>query len=121
MGAETSRRKCRPIAAQAAELHAGRINQPNAIADLPPIAGLQLSHQGRKQACKDLHRTRSIGSRERRSRYRAAAEMVKLAGVTLQARFNLAQTPCAATPPLHHPYQPPPCLHHPPTPPRSFL
>src|SRR4030081_3414347 len=56
----------------------------------------------RSPACKDLHRTRSIGGRERRSRYRAAAEMVKLAGVTLQARFNLAQTPCAAKLPIQH-------------------
>ena len=28
--------------------------------------------------------------------------MVKLAGVTLQARFNLAQTPCAAKLPIQH-------------------
>src|SRR5260370_5544088 len=70
--------------------------------DLGPIADLQLSHQGRKQARKDLHRTRSIGGRERRSRYRAAAEMVKLAGVTFQAGFNLAQTPRAAKLRIQH-------------------
>src|ERR1039458_6137268 len=91
LGAANSRRKRRPIAAQATQLHAGRINQPNAIADLPPIAGLQLRHQGREQSREDLHRTRSIGSRERRSRYGAAAKMVKLAGAALQVRFNLAQ------------------------------
>src|SRR5260370_32337123 len=110
-GAETPSEKCPLPAAQATQLHAGRVNQPNAIADLPPIAGLQLSHQRRKQACKDLHRTRSIGGRKRRSRYRAAAEMVKLAGVAFQARFNLAQTPCATKLRIQHPDQIGLCLY----------
>jgi len=42
-------RKRRPVAAQAAQLHAGRIDQTDAIADFAPIASLQLSHQNRKQ------------------------------------------------------------------------
>src|SRR5713101_7934577 len=63
------------------------------IADFAPIAGLQRSDQHRKQAAKDFERTQSIGIRQRRLRYGAATEMIKLAGVALQVGFNLTQAP----------------------------
>ena len=67
-------------------------DQTDTIADFPPISALHLSHQRRKQASKYFNRTRSIGGRERRPRNGAATEMIKLAGMASQVRFNLAQT-----------------------------
>ncbi len=63
--ADAGRKRC-PMAAQAAQLHAGRIDQANAIADFPSIAGLQLLHQRRKQAAKHFRRlAQSIGGGQR--------------------------------------------------------
>src|SRR5262249_22314031 len=61
--------------------------------DFAPIAGLQRSHQDRKQAGKDFEGTQSIGIPQRRLRYLAATKMIKLAGVAFQVGFNLAQAP----------------------------
>ncbi len=95
-GAADPRRKCRPIPAQIAQLYAGRIDQADTIADFTTVSALQLSHQRRKQASKYFHRTRSIGRRQRRLRHGAAPEMIKLAGVASQIRFDFAQTARAA-------------------------
>src|SRR5271157_1861848 len=94
-GAANSRRKRRPVAAQAAQLYAGRIDQTHTIADFPPISSLQLSHQRREQSCEHFGGPQSIAGRERRPRYGAAPKMIKLVGMALQARFDLAQTSCA--------------------------
>jgi len=85
-------RKPRPTSAQAAQSDAGRVDQPHTIADLAPIATMQLRHQRRKQRAKHFSWTRLIGRRQRRSRNRAAAQMVKLAGMAAQAGFDVAQT-----------------------------
>ncbi len=95
-GAANSRRERRPIAAQAAQLHAGRIDQTHTIADLAAISALQLSHQRRKQAGEDRERTRRISGRKRTARNRAAAKMMKLGGMALQARLDIAQSSCIA-------------------------
>ena len=94
-GAANSCRKRRPIAAQFAQLYAGRVDQTDTIADFAPIPALQLTNQSRKQTREDFRRTRSIGARERRLRNRAAAEMIKLAGMALQACGDVPQTPRA--------------------------
>jgi len=101
-GAANPRRKRRPMTAQTAQPHAGRIDQADTIADFPPISALQLSHQRRKQAAKYFNRTRSIGRRERRLRHRVAPEMIKLAGMASQARFDVAQASQAAKLRIQH-------------------
>src|SRR6266568_860817 len=101
-GATNSRRKRRPIAAQVAQLHAGRIDQTDAIADFAPIAGLQLSHQNRKQAREHLSRTLGIRRRQCRLRQRAATEVIELARMAFQACFDLAQSTCACKLPVQH-------------------
>ncbi len=95
LGAANAGRKRRPLAAQAAQSHAGRIDQADAIADLPAIAVLQLSDQRREQPGKHFHGARRIRSRQGRLRDRAAAKVIKLAGVALQGGFDL---PKAARP-----------------------
>ena len=101
-GAANAGRKRRPFAAHLAQLHAGRIDQTHAIADFPPVAGLQQIHQGRQQAAKDFDRTIRISRRQRRPRHRAAPKMIKLAGVAFQVGFNFAQTPRSAKLTVQH-------------------
>ena len=101
-GAVHSRRKRRPIAAQVAQPYPGRIDQTDTITDFTPISALQLRHQGRQQASKDLNRTRSIGRRKRRPRHGAATEVIKLARMASQVRFDPAQTSQAAKLPIQH-------------------
>src|SRR5215471_19095389 len=94
LGTENARRKRRPVAAQTVQLHAGGIDQPNAIADFPTISALQLAHQRRKQAGKHFEWPLRVRRRQRRLGNRTAPEMIELAGMAAQARFDLAQTPC---------------------------
>ena len=95
-GAANPRRKGRPTAAQTAQLHAGRIDQADTITDFTPISAVQLSHQSRKQPSKYFNRTRRIGRRQRRPRNGAASEMIELADMASQARFDVPQASRAA-------------------------
>src|SRR5882762_6351927 len=90
------------MTAQIAQSHAGRVDQADTIADFPPISALQLSHQDRKQAAKDFNGTRRICRRERRLGNGIATEMIKLASMASQARFNVAQTPRPAKLRIQH-------------------
>ena len=102
LGAANSCRKRRPIAAQTAQLHARGIDQTDAIANFATISTLQLRHQRRQQAGKHFEGTRSISRRERRLRNGAASEMIKLARVASQVRFDLAQAARTAQLPIQH-------------------
>ena len=113
LGAANAGRERCPVAAQAAQPHAGRIDQADAIADLPAITVLQLSDQRRKQAGKHFHWARSIRGRQRRLRDRATAKMIKLAGVALQAGFNLAKPARPAKLCVQHRNQVRTALRHP--------
>ena len=102
LGAANPRGKHRPIAAQAAQRHAGRIDQTNAIADFAPVAALQLRHQRHEQAGKDFNRTRCVGGRQCRPRYGTSPKMIEFAGVASKIRFDLAQAPRPAKLRIQH-------------------
>jgi hypothetical protein len=91
-GAANARRERRPIRTQAAQPHAGRVDQTDTIVDFAPISALQLRHQGRQHGGKDLGpRRRRVRIRQRRARDRLAAKVIELAGVATQVRLDLAQ------------------------------